>query len=72
MWHIGGVGARVVHRHHHRDRRHHHHHHHLRLTAPTFPSPDPKHNGINPNAICKLLWQKYKLTAAKKRTSIFG
>ena len=33
---------------------------------------DPKHNGINPNAICKLLWQKYKLTAAKKRTSIFG
>ena len=33
---------------------------------------DPTHNGINPNAICKLLWQKYKLTAAKKRTSIFG
>ena len=47
-------------------------HHHLHLTAPAFPSPDPKHNGINPNAICKLLWQKYKLTAAKKRTSIFG
>ena len=49
-------------------------HRHLLHPTPlhTTSGVDPKHGGINPDAICKLLWQKYKLAAAKERTSIFG
>ena len=34
---------------------------------------DPKHNGINPDAICKLLWQVYRRKGTRKRgASFFG
>ena len=39
MWHIGGVGARSVHRHHHHRDRRRHHHHTTTSTSPLPPSP---------------------------------
>ena len=39
MWHIGGVGARSVHRHHHHHRDRRHHHHTTTSTSPLPPSP---------------------------------
>ena len=34
---------------------------------------DPKHNGINPDAICKLLWEVYRRKGTRKRgASFFG
>ena len=33
---------------------------------------NPEHNGINQDAISKHQWQKYKLTAAKKRGASAG
>ena len=39
MWHIGGVGARSVHRHHHHQRDRRHHRHTTTSTSPLPPSP---------------------------------